>query len=487
LRGKRSPQNERNTLVHSFIDWIEAARYRWKLIALTAGLAVVAALIYLALTPRTYSAQASLIVDMEQPDPVEGENSRSSNNGAVMTTQADLIRTPRVAAEAAVAAGLDKDPAYIAEWRQETGGNTPYAEWLKRKLLSSLEVVPGKDTNILIISATADDPEEAARLANGFAKAAVSSRYRLRTEPAKAYAAWLENQMVGARANVLERQKALSDFVRQTGLSQGEDLGAQGSQVASISGQLASAEAAAAAARQSAYAEARSRGDAESSSTVQSLRSQVAQKSARLAELEAVFGPDYPDVQRTRAELGTLRSSLNSELANAQNTFASSRNAEADAARQAAVATENRLRSLAAREQARLQSLGVNVAQYTTLRNEFMAAQNNYNNLNQRLSTMRLQGAVPQTEVQVLDQASRFLASSLPNRAMTLSLAILAGLVLGTILAIILEFLNPRVRSWGGVERLLGVQVIGRVALPRQGPVALAGPTGPRLLPQGAA
>ena len=471
--------------MHSFLDWIEAARYRWKLVAISAALAFLAALIYLALTPRTYSAQASLIVDTQQPDPVEGETAGGSNR-AVMTTQADLIRTPRVAAEAAVAAGLDKDPAYIAEWRSQTGGRSPYAEWLKRRMLGSLAVEPGKDTNILVITTTAGDPAEAARLANGFAKAAVSSRYRLRTEPAKAYANWLENQMNGARAKVLERQNALSNFVRQTGLSQGEDLSSQGSQLASVSGQLATAEAAAAAARQSAYADAQSRGDAENSSTVQRLRGEVAQKSARLSELEAVFGPDYPDVQRVRAELGTLNSSLNTELSRAQSTFSSSRNAQAAAQRQAAVATESRLRSLAAQERAKLESLGVNVAQYTTLRNEFTAAQANYNNLNQRLSTMRLQSAVPQTEVQVLDQASRFLVSSLPNRSMTLTLAILVGLVLGTILAIILEFLNPRVRSWGGVERLLGVQVIGRVALPRQGPAALGAPAGPRLL-QGAA
>jgi capsular polysaccharide biosynthesis protein len=96
--------------------------------------------------------------------------------------------------------------------------------------------------------------------------------------------------------------------------------------------------------------------------------------------------------------------------------------------------------------------------------------------MNQRLSRMRLQSAVPLTEVQVLDTASRFLTSSSPNVMMTIALALMLGALIGAAGAILLEYLNPRVRSWGGVERMLGVPVVGRIALPRQGPGALPGP-----------
>jgi uncharacterized protein involved in exopolysaccharide biosynthesis len=126
--------------------------------------------------------------------------------------------------------------------------------------------------------------------------------------------------------------------------------------------------------------------------------------------------------------------------------------------------------------------MGTNVAQYTTLKNEFDAAQSNYNDLNQRLSKMRLQSAVPLTEVQVLDSATPFLTSSSPDPVLTLTLSVLLGLLLGAITAIVLEYLNPRVRSWGGVERLLGVQVVGRLALPKPAARRIARPTGPYLL-----
>ena len=246
--------------------------------------------------------------------------------------------------------------------------------------------------------------------------------------------------------------------------------------MADMTGQLATAEARAAAARQSAFVEAQGRGEAERSSTVQQLRQDVASRTAKLAQLETTFGPDYPEVQRTKAELATLQSRLNSEVANATSTFASARSGQAAAERQAAAASEQRLRALTSAQKARLGSMGVNVAQYATLRNEFANAQRYYNDLNQRLSTMRLQGAVPQTEVQVLDKASQYLVSRSPNSSLILSLAILLGMVLGSIAAIILEFLDPRVRSLGGIERLLGVKVIGRLSLPKRGIAALSRP-----------
>ncbi len=463
--------------MHSFLDWFEAVRFRWKLVALSAAALALLALLYLAVTPRKYTAHSSLLVDAQQANPVaeNGGGDRQAMLRSIMATQADLVRSPTVAGQAAVMAGLDKDQRYIAQWQRETGGRTPYGDWLKARMLSALEVAPGKDTNILVITATAGDATEAARLANGFAKASVASQYKLRTEPAKAYANWLENRMVGARNQVVQSQRALSDFVRRTGLATGEDLSSEGTQAADMAAQLASAEARAAAARQSSFSGAQSRGDVERSSTIQQIRQQVAEKNGKLAELQAVFGPEYPEVQRTRAEVSTLQSQLNAELRNAQSAFSSARQAEAAAERQAAAASEARLRALSSAQRARLQSMGVNVAQYSTLKNDFESAQKTYNDLNERLTRMRLQSAVPLTEVQVLDSASRFLASSTPNPAVTLALALLLGGLIGAVAAIILEYLNPRVRSWGGVERLLGVPVVGRLSLPTPRPAAIGG------------
>lgn len=466
--------------MYSFLDWFEAVRYRWKLVAAAAFVTLLTALVYLAIAPKTYTASANLLVDQQQREPVDPNKGGSSQS--VIGTQADLVRSPTVAARAAVLAQLDHDPKYVAEWRLQTQGRVPYDEWLKRRLLGALTVVPGKDTNVLEVSTTGETPIEAARLANGFAQAAVAAHYRLRTEPAKAYAAWLETRLAQARDKMVDAQFNLADFMKKTGLAQGDNLSSEGQQAASLAGDLATAEARLAAAQQSKFTDAQGLGEAERIATVQSLRQDVAGKTTELAKLEETFGPEYPDVKRAKAELATLQANLQSELANARNTFTQARDAEAAAERAAANAAEQRLRSMSDAQRSRLEAMGVNAAQYNTLKNDYSAAQRNYNDLDQKLAEMRLQSAVPQTEMQVIDTASPFLATSSPDKSKVLTFALLIGLLLGSAGAILLEYFNPRVRSWGGIERLLGVRVIGKIALPPPPPLAL--PKSPPLLLQ---
>ncbi len=467
--------------MYSFIDWFEAVRYRWKMVAAAGLFTLLTALVYLAAAPKTYTATANLLVDTQQLEPVDPAKGGSSQS--VIGTQADLVRSPTVAARAAVLAGLDHDPQYIRDWQQQTKGKVPYDEWLKRRLLGALTVNPGKDSNVLEVSTDGRTPIESARLANGFAQAAVAAHYRLRTEPAKAYATWLETRLSQARDRMVAAQFDLADFMKKTGLAQGDDLSSEGQQAASMAGELATAEARAAAAQQSKFSEAQGLGEAERIATVQSLRQDVASKTADLAKLEETFGPEYPDVKRQKAELATLKTNLQSELTNAWSTFTQARDAEAASERAAAGAAEQRLRTMSNRQRARLEAMGVSAAQYNTLKNDYSAAQRNYNDLDQKLAEMRLQSAVPQTEMQVLDTASPFLVQSAPDENKIITFAVLIGLLLGGAGAVLLEYFNPRVRSWGGIERLLGVRVIGKVALPppprlalpRSGPLLIEG------------
>ena len=451
----------------SFADWIDAIRFRWRLVALVACFMTLLAGVYLIITPRLYQATASLLLDTRGPNPLqEGAKDSGQDSRGMIATQVDLIRSPSVTDLAASTTGIDRDPAYRAGWRAATGGRTPFQDWLRGVMQAGLTIVPGKDSNIVTIDVRGRNPIEAARIGNGFARAAVESQYRLRTGPAKTYADWLARRMVGAKSDVIQAQKSLSDFVRATGITNDGDAGPEGAQMAQVETQLAAAEARAAAARQSDYAAPQSRGDAEKSSTVQSLRAQVAQLSSKVSNLRATFGPDYPEVKSAQAELGTLQSSLTRELANSVGAFGAARSAQSASERAAAGASESRLRSLASQQRSRVAGMATNGAEYQRLKNEFGVAQKNYNELNDRLERMRLQGSVPQTEVQVLDYASVPLWPDYPRPGLTVTIALLLGLALGALAAILLEAMNPRVRSWAGIERMLGAPVIGTLSLP---------------------
>ncbi|WP_344695433.1 GNVR domain-containing protein [Sphingomonas rosea] len=452
----------------SFYDWIDAIRYRWKLVAFATGVLLVLSLLYILVAPRTYTATSSLLLDTGAPDPLSDDKAGGSapDNRQIVATQADLVRSPHVAGQAALISGVAKEAEYQAKWRKETDEKQPYAAWISDEMRKSLTVEPGRDTNVLLIQAKARNPQDAAKIANGFARASVDSQYKLRTEPAKAYATWLENSLQTARTDVVKKQDELAAFTKATGIVNNGDLTSEGNAMADVSTQLATAEARAAAARQSAFEGAQGRGDAEKSEGIQRLRASVAEKSAQLSQLESVFGPEYPDVKKTRAELGTLQSQLNSQVSQTAGALSSARGAEAAAERAAAAASEARLRNLAAQQRARVAGQSNNLAQFQRLQNEFAAAQKTFNDLNTRLTRMRLQSAVPLTGVQVLDTATAPIVPSSPNVPLTLALATMLGALLGAAGAIWLEYRDPRVRSRGGIERLLGAPVVGRIALP---------------------
>jgi uncharacterized protein involved in exopolysaccharide biosynthesis len=422
---------------------------------------------YVMLAPRVYQASSRLLVDIGGPDPInEDRTAPGRDSRVVMATQADIVRTPAVAAGAAEIAGFTRDPSFVQRWKQQTGGRVPIDQWAGQQMLGALNVEPKKDTNVLLITANSSDPERAAKIANGFAQSAVNAQFRLRTQPAKAYASWLETRLQGARTEVSAAQNKLSNFVKVSGITNDGNLGSEGSQMAEVATQLSAAQARAAAARQNGFTGAQSLADAERAETVQRLRTQVAERTGTVAKLESVFGPEYPEVKRTRAELNTLQAQLNSETAKSRAAFAAARAAEANAERAAASASESTLRSNFGEQRKRMMSMGTNLAQYSTLKNEFEAAKKNFNDINERLLKMRLQGALPETEVKIVDAASVPMFPSSPRVSFIIAMCLFLGLTIGALLAVLLESLDPRVRSAAALERLLGLRVIGHVNMP---------------------
>lgn len=451
----------------SFADWIDAIRFRWKLLLVVIGLTTVMTVGYLLVAPRIYAATSSLLFDVRGPDPLRDEKSDDpqANSRAMIATQVDLIKSPSVIDAAAGIANFENDPAIVATWRAARTG-MPYRAWLRQRMLTALDIVLGKDSNILMIEARSKSPGEAARTANGIARAAVDAQFRLRTTQAKTYAEWLARRLDAARTDVIHSQDELSAFVSATGIANDGDSSSEGTQLADVTTQLAVAEARAAATRQSSYSGSQGRGDAERSDTIQDLRKQVADANAKLANLRVTFGPDYPEVKSTQAELNTLRSHLNRSLATTTSAFSEARSAQAASERDAARASESKLSRIAKRQRARVERISASLAEYQRLKNEFTAKQKNFNDLNDRLERMRLQGSVPQTEVQVLDLASVPLLPESPKPAIIVALALMLSLVLGSLLAIILESMRPRVHGLAQLERLFGVPVLGMLKLP---------------------
>lgn len=455
--------------MRSLTDWFEVIWFRRRVVIIITAVVLALMAVYLVFAPRIYEATASLYFDKSAPDPLKADTAANQDNNG-LDTEAAVIRSSKVVQRVVQTMPIADKKAFQEKWGSASKSGAPFEEWLRAKLLSSISVSSRADTKVLTISAVAPRPDKAAELANLFASGYVDAQQQLTSGPAQAYAKFLTGNMDAARKEVQRAEVALSGFVKATGISNNGNLDASAQEYAGTAVQLAASKATAAGAANISGALEQGIADAERTDTVQRLRGEYATKSAQVSQLEATLGPNHPQLQAAEAELATIKSRLNTERANAAQAFTRSRSAELAAASAAAAAQAGQLQSAAASQKSQLVSMSSNLGKFATLQQDLASAQQRYNELSSRASQMQLRGALPLANVSQLDNAEAPDRPTSPKVGLLSMLAVMLGLAIGAGVAILLEYLNPRVRTLANVERLIGVPVVARLSLPRETP-----------------
>jgi len=139
--------------------YVATLRERWKLIAAVTALAVLAAIAYVLIVAKTYEAEATL-----QVTPISAADDNLQGLGLIVASTdptRDVQTISELVTTTSVAERAKKDIDYPG---------TPEA------LLGTIEVQPVAQSQIVAITASAGDPDEAAEIANAFANAFVEER-----------------------------------------------------------------------------------------------------------------------------------------------------------------------------------------------------------------------------------------------------------------------------------------------------------------------
>jgi polysaccharide biosynthesis transport protein len=433
-----------------FADLLSALRARWKVELAVFAAVFLAVALWVALAPRVYIANASLLFDETNPGPTGQARSPASLIG----TQADIIKSEALAARVVRTLGLLNNPSAVARWRAQTGGTGDPDAWLGRALLANLDVLPGKNSNVLSVTYSASDPQFAALLANSFASAFVDERLKLRIDPAKSDAEWFKDQTASVRAQLEEAQTKLTAFQRARGIVDDGNFNAENSRLAELSRLLANAEA------EAAGAQGRARGGSantsvQESGVVSSLRAEVARKSANLDQMRTVYGPNHPDVIASRAELGALQGKLGAAVGTAMGSLRASTGASSY--------QEGDLKRLVAAQQDKMLKMSGDRAQLEVLKRDVDSARSAFDSVTQRLAATRLDSQLTRTNVRQLDQARAPVFPSSPRVGLLLFLGTLLGLMLAATIGVLLEWLRPRVRTPEGLARVSGIPVVAQL------------------------
>lgn len=438
--------------LYQFLSVLRARRT----MALTIFVATIAlALAWVLLRPKNYTAHAPVLVDIRANDPLAQPNYQSIVPAAYMATQMDIVRSDRVAQKAVEMLGLEKDAEAREDWQKATGGRVPLKPWLAGNLTTGLEVKPARESNVINISYTAGNPAEAAKVANAFSQAYLDVALDIKTDPAKKYSTWFEEQLKFARDRLEQAQNALTAYQQRTGVISADGVDMETQRLNELSSQLTLVQGQLTDVSNKRNAAAANVAETMASPLINNLKAEIARQEARIQEASANLGARHPQMVRMQDELASLQSRLRSETA----SIGSSINTAYEVGR----ARERELTTAVNAQRARVMQFNKFRDELNVLRRDLDAAQKAYEQVSERASQSKLQALSNQTNIQRLATAVEPLVPRGPTARMALALAAIAGLLLALAGTLLMELLNRRVRSVDDLSLATNLPILGTV------------------------
>jgi len=425
-------------------------------VALTIFLATVALAVgWVLLRPKHYTAHAPVLVDIRANDPLAQPNYQSIMPAAYMATQMDIVRSDRVAQRVVEMLGLEKDPKATEDWQKSTSGNAPLKAWLAQQLQDGLEVKPARESNVINISYTARSPQEAAKVANAFSQAYLDIALDIKTDPAKKYSSWFDEQLKFARDRLEQAQNALTAYQQKTGVISADGIDMETQRLNELSSQLTLVQGQLTDVANKRNAASSSVAEAMASPLINSLKSDIARQEARMQEAAANLGPRHPQMVRMQEELAALRARLNAETSSIGRAI--------DTAYEVGRARERELQAAVNAQRARVMQFNRYRDELNVLRRDLEAAQKAYEQVAERASQSKLQALTNVTNLQRLATAVEPLQPRGPTAKMALAIGAAAGLLLALAGTLLLELLNRRVRSVDDLSLATNLPILATV------------------------
>jgi polysaccharide biosynthesis transport protein len=443
---------------------------------------------------RLYTAVATIQIEREVPNvaPVRGVEFMERRDDDFYVTQYRIIRSRSIAARVIRELGLAEDPRFSAyggrgvvlellpkAWRfivrlfpvppardkapadvapQEERG-VPIA--LIDQYLAMLSVQPILNSRLVGIAFASPSPSLSAEISNAHVAAyrefIIDQRASLSTEAKKI----LESELAKARERLVNAEAAINRFRKErdvVGL-EGEATDVVNAQLVDLNQRLTKTQAERIA-LESQYVLIQRR-DYESvpavarDETYRNLKSQLGLVRANRAELEQKFKPAFPALKEVLARERELNAQVNAHIHRIVSTVESSY-------LQAKAHEELLQKRFDLQRQRALAQKDIS-ADYQTLKREVSTGQELYASLLHRLKDVDVAEEIKVTNIWTVDQAAIPTLPSHPRRLKTLGYAAAGGLILGLLLALLLEHLDNTVKSPEDVSRHLRLPTLGVV------------------------
>jgi polysaccharide biosynthesis transport protein len=338
------------------------------------------------------------------------------------------------------------------------------ADDVLRKFEDRLSVEPVKRSRLIEVTFDSNDPELAARVVNTLASTYITENLEARWGASQRTSDWLSQQLETLKAKLEKSEDELQQYASNNGLlfletDKGTTENIVVQRLRELQQQLTQAEADRFE-KESLYRLVE-KGDYASipgvfdDKLMQDLSERLAELEREKSRLVTTFTPDYPKVKEVQNQIDESQAVLAAERERAAKRI------ENDY--QAAVDRENMLHEAFHEQQKAANEIAERSVQYNILKREADTNKQLYVGLLEQLKETGISASLKASNIRIVDPAYPPKKPSRPRILLTLSLALLVGLCLGTAAAFLQEHLDNTLKSSEEVEQFLQVPALGAV------------------------
>lgn len=452
--------------------WSAVYRSRWWIAAIVAGCFLLA-LVYALLSTPIYRATATVQIE-QQAAQVTGTEEKQQNSSGLeaerfLQTELDIIRSRRIARAVAEDLGFFSNEQFLLVMGEETdpptiAGLTPQ-ESLEQKIVNilqdSLDVSIPPDSRLAQIAFESPDPQLSARVANSFAENYIRGNLQRKFDTSSYAREFLAQRLDEVRSELEESERSALDYARNTEIVATQD-GARGSTltVASLT-QLNEALSNAQAERIAAEQRWRRAEQTSPLAIPEVLKNQAVQALLQdRAKLQAEYEQqlerrreNFPSVRQTNAQIAEINQQIN-EIAMAVRSSIRNEYTAALGEEQQLAERISQLKSETLLEQTQAVELGILQRAADTNRQL-------YQQLLRRLNELNAEAGIQSNNLSLVDRAVVPSYPVSPNLIVSVILALLAGMVISAIFVFLRSQIFEMIRTPEDVRTKLAKPLLG--------------------------
>jgi exopolysaccharide transport family protein len=461
-------------------------RRRWRLVAAVPIGLLAIALIYLITTVTLYTATSTVLVDPRRSTAIESNQAamQMSNFGtddATIESETLLIQSIAILQRVVEKLKLTEDPEFIpkpglldpikrlfSSSGPDSGASPEDAARARSMdiLQRRMKVTRQGTTFLVDINVSSESPRKAAVIANAVAEGYFEEQIRAKSDATRIASTWLNGQIDALKSRVGAAERAVEDFRTANNLTVSQGVTVNDQQITDLNNQLIAARVQTAEARakfDQTQQLSQSGGDlggfnaAISSDIISKLRAQYADIAKNEADLSSRYGPRHPQVANVHAQLRDTQRLINEEI---QRILQSTRR-DYDVARSREASLQQSFDQL----QGVSSSSGQAQVRLRELQREAEANRTLYESYLARYKESMAQESLQMPDSHVVTMASVPITPSWPKTWLILGLALMLGLAMGSVVAFLADYLDPRVKTLEQAQQISGVPALAAIPL----------------------